>query len=51
MQIRERGAELLRERADRVAAAQRSVQRVLEPDVRGSELAMTSGLKSLPRTR
>src|SRR5215831_10287280 len=38
VQVRERGAELPGERADRVSATQRRVQRVLEPDVRGREL-------------
>ena len=38
VQVGKRGAELLRERADRAPAAQRLVQRVLEPDVRGGQL-------------
>ena len=37
VQVGERGAELSGELADRVPAAQRRVQRVLEPDVRGGE--------------
>src|SRR6185437_13652759 len=44
VQVRERGAELSRELADRLSAAQRRVQRVLEPDVRGGELVDDGGV-------
>src|SRR6185437_13621404 len=46
-QVRERSAELLRERADRVATTQGRVQRVLEPDVRGGELVDDARVKVL----
>ena len=49
VQVREGGAELLCERADRLPALKRGVQRVLEPDVTGCELVDDGRLKSLPQ--